>query len=275
MLAADGEPVRPSSTTRRRCDCSRHIRRPTSTSANLVQAEGKLDEAATLYAVALRVQPGVPDGALQPRADVGAAGEDRGGGQRVHGGVARVARLREAHNSLGAAFQAQGNLERAIAEYDDRPAVAPRLCRGALQPGGRHCGAGASSTDAVEYYETALRLRPDYPEAHVDLGNVLRAQGERDQAIAHYEAALQAAAHACRSPQQSRRRLGRAGTTRRGHRASRTSRARQARLSPRRTATSATPSGARGTWQRPSRSTKRPCSCGRRTPRRTTISAWR
>jgi tetratricopeptide (TPR) repeat protein len=44
---------------------------------------------------------------------------------------------------------------------------------------------------AIAAYERALQLRPDYPEAHNNLGNVLRTQGRVAQAILCYERALQ------------------------------------------------------------------------------------
>jgi len=47
--------------------------------------------------------------------------------------------------------------------------------------------------EAVAEFETALRLRPDFPEAHFNLANMLAAMpGCRAAAIAHYEAALRA-----------------------------------------------------------------------------------
>lgn len=45
--------------------------------------------------------------------------------------------------------------------------------------------------EAMERYRTALRLQPDFPEAHFFLGNALDQQGELDEAIAEYERALQ------------------------------------------------------------------------------------
>ena len=44
---------------------------------------------------------------------------------------------------------------------------------------------------AVAHYRKALEIRPDYAEAHVDLGNVLTSRGQVDEAIAHYQKALE------------------------------------------------------------------------------------
>ena len=43
---------------------------------------------------------------------------------------------------------------------------------------------------AIAHLEQALRLKPDYPEAHYNLGNALSAKDRWTDAIAHYESAL-------------------------------------------------------------------------------------
>jgi len=43
---------------------------------------------------------------------------------------------------------------------------------------------------AMEYYQTALRYSPTFPEAHFFLGNALDEQGKLDEAIAEYQKAL-------------------------------------------------------------------------------------
>ena len=44
--------------------------------------------------------------------------------------------------------------------------------------------------EAANCYQKALLLRPDYPEAHNNLGNVLKAQGQLDEASSCYQRAL-------------------------------------------------------------------------------------
>jgi len=44
--------------------------------------------------------------------------------------------------------------------------------------------------EAVAQYEEVLRRAPDYYQAHINLGNVLVAQGRAREAIAHYETGL-------------------------------------------------------------------------------------
>lgn len=44
--------------------------------------------------------------------------------------------------------------------------------------------------EAIKYYETALRYKPGYPEAHFFLGNALDRQGKLEDAITHYQKSL-------------------------------------------------------------------------------------
>ena len=44
--------------------------------------------------------------------------------------------------------------------------------------------------EAIAEYREALRLKPDYPEAHANLGNALKDQGKLDEAITECREAL-------------------------------------------------------------------------------------
>jgi predicted O-linked N-acetylglucosamine transferase (SPINDLY family) len=55
---------------------------------------------------------------------------------------------------------------------------------------GNALAAQGQMDQAVAHYERALSLNPDYAAAHNNLGVVLAAQGQIDQAVAHYERAL-------------------------------------------------------------------------------------
>jgi len=45
--------------------------------------------------------------------------------------------------------------------------------------------------EAIVHYQTALQINPDYAEAHINLGNALLQRGKVDEAIVHYQTALQ------------------------------------------------------------------------------------
>ena len=44
--------------------------------------------------------------------------------------------------------------------------------------------------EAIDYYKEAIRIRPDYAEAHSNLGNALFQKGEMKEAIDYYKEAL-------------------------------------------------------------------------------------
>jgi len=50
--------------------------------------------------------------------------------------------------------------------------------------------ANGETDQAIAHYRQAVALRPDYAEAHYNLGRILVEKGELDEAIAHYEKAL-------------------------------------------------------------------------------------
>ena len=43
---------------------------------------------------------------------------------------------------------------------------------------------------AIDLFQQALRIQPEFAEAHESLGQALRQQGKRDEAIKHYQEAL-------------------------------------------------------------------------------------
>ena len=43
--------------------------------------------------------------------------------------------------------------------------------------------------EAIAEYRAAIRLKPDFAEAHCNLGNALTDQGKLDEAVAEYRAA--------------------------------------------------------------------------------------
>ena len=44
--------------------------------------------------------------------------------------------------------------------------------------------------EAIAEYREAIRLKPDFAEAHNNLGNALQAKGKLDEAIAEYREAI-------------------------------------------------------------------------------------
>ena len=54
--------------------------------------------------------------------------------------------------------------------------------------------------EAIAHLEEALRLKPNYPEAHYNLANLLVITGKTDAAIEHYQRAAELAESAGQAP---------------------------------------------------------------------------
>ena len=61
----------------------------------------------------------------------------------------------------------------------------PILLPGPQQPGAHYWQQGKFD-QAVAHVQQVIALRPDYAQAHFNLGNLLRTQRQLDQAQAHY-----------------------------------------------------------------------------------------
>jgi protein O-mannosyl-transferase len=65
------------------------------------------------------------------------------------------------------------------------------LAEGWFDEGLRRSSSAADTGEALVAYEHAIRLRPDFVEAHFNLGNILlRTEGRRADAITHFEIAV-------------------------------------------------------------------------------------
>ncbi len=95
------------------------------------------------------------------------------------------------HNNLGNAYQGQGKLDAAIAEFHEalrlRPSDEVIHCNlaVALALKGEH-------EEAIREYREALRLQPGDFHSHYNLGNLLSKMGRADEAIAEYQQAIAA-----------------------------------------------------------------------------------
>lgn len=97
-----------------------------------------------------------------------------------------------ARNNLGAEYQRQGKLDDAIACYSealshpdcyDRPDVLTNLAKAWTLKG--------DYPRAIDYYEQALALRPDFPKAQSNIGAILQRVGRSREAEPHLRASVE------------------------------------------------------------------------------------
>jgi tetratricopeptide (TPR) repeat protein len=109
--------------------------------------------------------------------------------------AARALRPETAHE-LAHALESKGELDEAIAVFQDLVRLRPRSghhlsCLGnALQARGRAQEARTVLDAAIAANREDLRLRPDDARAHLHLGNALKAQGKMDDAVVAYREAM-------------------------------------------------------------------------------------
>ena len=96
----------------------------------------------------------------------------------------------EAYNNLGNALLQKGQSGRSDRPLPKGAANQPRLRGSPQQPRQRSAPKGQVD-EAIAHYQKALQIKPDYAEAHNNLGNALLQKGRVDEAIAHYQKALQ------------------------------------------------------------------------------------
>ncbi len=151
-------------------------------------ALGRLDEAATSYRRAIALQPRFAValfnlGSVLDRQ--GARGEAIEVYRRA---VEAEPGFVEAWSNLGAALQQSGEAEQAVRCYqkalDIQPTATAWFNLGTAQR------AFGLIMDAAESYRRAIALAPEYADAHSNLGEILRDQGDGEGTLAAFRAAL-------------------------------------------------------------------------------------
>ena len=97
-----------------------------------------------------------------------------------------------AHNNLGNVLRDQGRVVEAIEHYQKALDLQPDYAMAHNNLGNALLDQG-KVVEAVAHFRKALDIQPAYAEAHNNLGNALFRQGHQDEAIAQYREALEIA----------------------------------------------------------------------------------
>ena len=103
--------------------------------------------------------------------------------------IARNPNCWMAYNNLGVLLMGKGEVEGAIARYEQALALHSAYAEAHYNLAGALLEKGKTD-DAIAHGKEAVRLQPSDPDAHVVLGNAFTAKQDVDQAIVEYELAL-------------------------------------------------------------------------------------
>jgi len=95
-----------------------------------------------------------------------------------------------AHYNLGIVLANQGKWIEAIEHYEQAVQLNPNFFE-AHDSLGVALSTLGKLPEAIQHHERALQLKPDFAEAHFNLGRALAKQGKPNEAIEHYKRALQ------------------------------------------------------------------------------------
>ena len=89
---------------------------------------------------------------------------------------------------IAAIDQLEGGIDEAVTNYRASPQARSRPRGGTQQPGSR-APCARQDREAIDCLQRALAAKPDYADAHSNLGNALQEQGHLEQAVASYRRA--------------------------------------------------------------------------------------
>jgi tetratricopeptide (TPR) repeat protein len=95
-----------------------------------------------------------------------------------------------AHYNLANALKDQGRIDEALEHYHLALQKEPRKPENIYNSIALVLGAVGRYEEAIENYAEALRINPDFADAHINLGVILARQGKKADAIYHYSEAL-------------------------------------------------------------------------------------
>ena len=90
------------------------------------------------------------------------------------------------HSNLGNALRSQGKLDEAVAAYREAIRLKPDFAEAHVRLGGLLCDEKRDYPAAEAEFREAIRLKPDLAVAYSDLGTALRKHGKLDEAIAAF-----------------------------------------------------------------------------------------
>jgi protein O-GlcNAc transferase len=161
------------------------------TLGNALQAGGKTEAAIRSYSQALELQPNF----AEVRANIGSMYFKMGRLEEAiahyQQAIALSPNLAGAHWNLGKVYHQHGNIEAAIACFKRTSELNPQLVGADFHFNlGNRLFSQGKRDEAIECYEKAIAIKPDWAEAYGNIGSARSQEGNLDAAIAYYQKAV-------------------------------------------------------------------------------------
>ena len=156
---------------------------------NVVEDEGRLEDALRCYDAAIRVAPDLVRAHMNRGNVLLASGNIEGALQAYATAIAKDRGYALAHYNMGMTYARAGRHGEARAALESALALKPDFADAEVALGYSLEELGQLDA-AAACYRRALDINPNYAEVHSNLGNVLRALGQLDAALASYRHAI-------------------------------------------------------------------------------------
>jgi len=151
--------------------------------------EGRFEEAAALYADAVKLAPDDETVHFDLALALAKLGKLNEAKQHYREALRIFPDYAEAHNNLGNLLASEGRLSEAMEQLNEAVKAAPDSASAHNNLGTTLMRQG-KATEAFEHFSEAVRIMPDYVEAQCNLGNACLAQGKINEALAAFKTAL-------------------------------------------------------------------------------------
>ena len=163
---------------------------PTTTSAKVLAGRGQVDEAIAQYRKALEIKPDYAEAHNNLGIRSGRPRTGRRGHRPLPEGPGNQARLRGSPQQSRLSSGGPRADRRSHRPFQKAIEIKPDYAEAHNNLGNALAGRGQVD-EAIAHYQKALEIKPDYAEAHNNLGNALAGRGQIDEAIAQYQKAME------------------------------------------------------------------------------------
>ncbi len=159
---------------------------------NALQAGGKIDEAIRAYTKAVEIDPQFAEAYANLGSMLGMQGQMEKAIPYFQKAIAIKPSIGAVHWNLGNALNKIKRVEEAIACWQKAAECNPQqFSAEAINDRGSMCAQQGKFAEAIDNYQRAIQIKPDFALGYINLGTLLQKEGRIDDAIAQFNKALE------------------------------------------------------------------------------------